>query len=99
MKALWRDRVVAEAPEDELLRIDGAWYFPPSNVDRELLLASPTPYTCSWRGDIQYYSLAADGEVAHDAAWCYPSMPPEAIQRIGTDARQYLAFGPAVTLV
>lgn len=99
MKALWRDHVVAEAPEDELLWIDGAWYFPPEAVNRELLVESPTPYTCSWRGEIQYYALAAGDEIEPDAAWCYPSMPPEAIERIGTDAREYLAFSPAVTVV
>ena len=99
MKALWRDHVVAEAPEEELVRVDGAWYFPPSRVNRDLLIASPTEYTCSWRGEAQYYSLSVDSEVEHDAAWCYPSMPLEAIERIGLDARQYLAFSPAVTLI
>lgn len=98
MKALWRDHVVAEASDDELIRVEGAWYFPPSAVDHDLLVESPTPYTCSWRGEIQYYSLRADGVTEPDAAWCYPSMPQEAIDRIGLDARRYIAFSPTVTL-
>ncbi len=99
MKALWRDRVVAEAPEDELVEVDGAWYFPPDRVHRELLVPSPTGYTCSWRGSARYYAIEADGETEPDAAWCYPDMDDEAIQRIGVDAREHLAFSPAVTLV
>lgn len=98
-KALWRDHVVAEAPEEELVYTDGAWYFPPSAVNDELLVESPTQYTCSWRGGAQYYSISADGETEPDAAWKYPHMSDEAVARIGVDAREYLAFSPAVTLV
>lgn len=98
-KALWRDHVIAEAPEEELVHTDGAWYFPPSAVRRELLVASPTQYTCSWRGGAQYYSISVDGETEEDAAWGYPDMSDEAVARIGVDARDYLAFSPAVTLV
>lgn len=99
MKALWRDLVVAEAPEDDLIEVDGAWYFPPSAVNRELLVPSETGYTCGWRGDATYYSIAAEGRTEPDAAWGYPHMSDEAVARIGVDAREYLAFSPAVSLV
>lgn len=99
MKALWRDLVVAEAPDDELIEVDGAWYFPPSSIDFGVLVPSETGYICSWRGDAAYYSIEAGGEREPDAAWGYPRMDDAAVTRIGVDARGYLAFSPAVSLV
>lgn len=99
MKALWRDLVVAQADDDDVLEIDGAVYFPPSAIDFDLLAPSETGYTCSWRGDARYYSIVAGGEREPDAAWGYPDMSDAALARIGVDARGYLAFSPAVSLI
>ena len=32
MQALWNDAVIAEAPQEELIRIEGNWYFPAGDV-------------------------------------------------------------------
>lgn len=32
MKAIWKDQIVAEANKDDLIYIEGNWYFPPSAV-------------------------------------------------------------------
>ncbi|RCS59161.1 DUF427 domain-containing protein [Microbacterium sp. JB110] len=56
-------------------------------------------YTCSWRGDASYFSIEAEGERETDAAWCYPHMDDAAIARIGVDAREYVAFSPAVSVI
>jgi len=46
MKAVLNDTVIAEAPKEELISIEGNWYFPPASVKSDLLEQSPTPYTC-----------------------------------------------------
>ncbi len=69
MKAVLGDATVAEADRDDLISIEGNWYFPPSSVNWDLLEESPTPYTCPWKGECQYYSVrGADGLLA-DRAW------------------------------
>ena len=62
MKASVNGTVIAEAPQDELIKIEGNWYFPPSSVVRELLEESPTPYTCPWKGPCQYFNVTVDGQ-------------------------------------
>ena len=69
MKARVGDTVVAEAPEADLIRIEGNWYFPPASVRRDMLETSPTPYTCPWKGECQYYSVRDGDEVLADRAW------------------------------
>ena len=45
MKAVVGDTVLAEAPESELIKIEGNWYFPPASVNSAMLSKSATPYT------------------------------------------------------
>ena len=46
MKAIWKGKVIAEAPKEALIYIEQNWYFPPDSVKQEFLRKSPTPYTC-----------------------------------------------------
>lgn len=57
MKAVLGDTVIAEAPREDLISIEGNWYFPPASVHQELLVESPTPYTCPWKGECQYFTV------------------------------------------
>ena len=92
MKAVVGDTVIAEAPEEDLIKIEGNWYFPPESVKKELLQESKTPYTCPWKGDCQYFSVK-DGEVVlQDRAWSYPEILPSAVTRVGKDFSNYVAF-------
>ena len=43
MKAVLNGIVLADAPRDELIKIEGNWNFPPKSVDAALLLASAQP--------------------------------------------------------
>ena len=96
MKAVLNDTVIAEAPEEELIRIEGNWYFPPKSVKSEYLVESDTPYTCPWKGVCQYYSLVLDGTTHKDLVWAYPTPYPTAIEKVGRDFSGYLAFDPSV---
>ncbi len=92
MKARVGDVVVAEAPEEDLIRIEGNWYFPPASVRTELLETSPTPYTCPWKGECQYFTVVVDGRTLTDRAWAYPHPYPTAIEKVGADFSDYVAF-------
>jgi uncharacterized protein (DUF427 family) len=92
MKAVVGDIVIAEAPKEELISIEGNWYFPPSSVKAELLEKSPTPYICPWKGECQYFTVQADGRRLQDRAWSYPTPYPTAFERVGQDFSDYVAF-------
>lgn len=92
MKAHVNGTVIAEAPEEQLVKIEGNWYFPPSSVKSEFLEKSPTPYTCPWKGECQYFTVVVDGEKMQDRAWSYPNPYPASFDRVGTDYSNYVAF-------
>lgn len=92
MKAHVNGTVLAEAPEEQLVKIEGNWYFPPSSVTGEFLEESPTPYTCPWKGECQYFTVVVDGQKLQDRAWSYPNPYPSSFERVGTDYSNYVAF-------
>jgi uncharacterized protein (DUF427 family) len=100
MRAVVGDLVVAEAPREDLVSIEGNWYFPAESVTPGILEASPTPYTCPWKGACQYWSVRTpEGALLADAAWSYPEPYPTAIERVGTDFSGYVAFWKDVSVV
>lgn len=92
MKASIDGAVVAEAPESELITIEGNYYFPPSSLSADVFSNSPTLYTCPWKGDAQYHDVSVSGSVHHDAAWSYPHPYPSSFDRVGKDYSGYVAF-------
>lgn len=98
MKAILNDQVIAEAPKQDLIYIEGNWYFPASSVVEGALIESPTPYTCPWKGECQYYHISVGGQMTNDAAWGYPNPLPTAIERVKKDFSKHVAFSPSVTV-
>jgi uncharacterized protein (DUF427 family) len=98
MKAHVNGTVIAEAPESELIKIEGNWYFPPSSIVDGFLSQSPTPYTCPWKGECQYFTVTVDGQALQDRAWSYPTPYPSGIERVGKDFSNYVAFWKEVTV-
>ncbi|MFB2596732.1 DUF427 domain-containing protein [Herbiconiux sp. P17] len=92
MKAVLGGTVIAEAPKEDLIAIEGNWYFPPSSVNAELLEKSPTPYTCPWKGECQYFNVKDGDASLQDRAWTYPQPYPTAFDRVGKDFSNYVAF-------
>jgi uncharacterized protein (DUF427 family) len=92
MKATINGTVIAEAPESELITIEGNYYFPPTSLSAEAFGDSPTPYTCPWKGDALYHDISAAGSVYHDAAWSYPHPYSSSFDRVGNDYSGYVAF-------
>lgn len=99
MKALVNGTIIAEAPKEDLIAIEGNWYFPPSSVNFELLTPSATPYTCPWKGVCQYFSVTDGDETLKDRAWSYPAPYPAAFDRVGKDFSHYVAFWKEVSVV
>lgn len=94
MQALIGETVIAEAPEDQLVQIEGNLYFPPDSVRWAHFEDSSTPYTCPWKGQAQYWNARTPAGSHADAAWSYPSLMPSAVERVGVDFSAYVAFDP-----
>lgn len=99
MQATIGDVVVAAIPDDQIVRIEGNDYFPPSSITREFFTPSQTAYTCPWKGPAQYWDLSTPAGVFADAAWSYPDLYDGAAQRVGQDFTGYVAFDPSQVAV
>ena len=78
-KAVLQGVVIAESDKAEL--VEGNYYFPRSSVKMEMFSSSPTAYTCSWKGEAEYFHLLVNEQHIQDIAWSYPN-PKEAAQKI-----------------
>lgn len=92
MKATYNGAVIAEAPKEDLIYIEGNWYFPMDSVKDDVLSKSDTPYTCPWKGECQYYDVTVDGQTNKDAAFQYPEPKQSAIERVKKDFSNHVAF-------
>ncbi|MEO7006569.1 MAG: DUF427 domain-containing protein [Terrimesophilobacter sp.] len=99
MKAVLGDTVIAEAAKDDLIWIEGNWYFPPNGVKLDLLVKSDTPYTCPWKGVCQYFSVKNGSGVLQDQAWSYPTPMPSSFDIVGKDYTDYVAFWKNIKIV
>ncbi|GAA3898397.1 DUF427 domain-containing protein [Streptomyces sp. NPDC003737] len=98
MKATMHGHVLAEAPDDETIVIEGNVYFPPTTVLHDLLSESDTQYTCPWKGRSQYFNATIDDKQVRDVAWSYPDLRASAIDVVGRDFSGYVAFSPGVVV-
>lgn len=92
MKAVWNDTVIAEADKEDLIYIEGNWYFPPDSLKKEVTSASATHTSCPWKGEASYLNIEIDGQKNDDAVWFYPEPKPSAIEQVKKDFTNYLAF-------
>ncbi|WP_167048006.1 DUF427 domain-containing protein [Salinibacterium sp. ZJ454] len=99
MKAMLGDTVIAEAHRDDLIRIEGNWYFPPAAVNTALLEKSDTAYTCAWKGHAQYFTVKTGDAESADAAFSYPQPHATSFDRVGQDFSNYVAFWKDVRVV
>ena len=92
MKATWNNTVIAEAPEENLIRIVGNWYFPPESMKKEYYKESDHRTTCFWKGEASYYDVVVDGKANEYGAWYYPKPMDGSIERVKKDFTNYVAF-------
>ncbi|AHB42420.1 hypothetical protein RAAC3_TM7C00001G0574 [Candidatus Saccharibacteria bacterium RAAC3_TM7_1] len=92
MKAIWQGAVVAEAPKENLIRIEGNWYFPPNSIKKEYFSPSDLHTECIWKGTASYYDITVGGDVNDGAAWYYPIPKAGSVERVKKDFKDYVAF-------
>jgi uncharacterized protein (DUF427 family) len=92
MKVVWNGNVIAEAPKEELIYIEGNWYFPPASINKDYFVESDTPYTCPWKGVCQYFTITDGTTSNQDDAWSYPAPLPTAVEQVKKDFSNYVAF-------
>lgn len=90
MQASIDNTTIAES--DNTIEIEGNHYFPPEDVKGQLLSKSETPYTCPWKGETQYFHISIGKQTFEDAAWSYPDPKDSAIDKVGDDFSDYVAF-------
>jgi uncharacterized protein (DUF427 family) len=90
-KAEWNGVVVAEAPADKVVIVEGNVYFPPEYVKKEYFSPSSHTSECSWKGHCNYYNLVVNGKTNEKAVWYYADPLPAAKQIKG-----YFAFWKGV---
>lgn len=95
-QASWNNQVLAES--DDTVLIEGNHYFPPNSVKHELLEPSQTHTTCPWKGEASYYSVVIDNKKNEDAAWFYPEPKAGAVEIVGHDFANYVAFWRGVSV-
>jgi len=91
MKAIWKDKVIAES--DKTIVIEGNHYFPAKSIVNDFFKSSDTHTVCPWKGTASYYDLEVDGEVNKDAAWYYPE--PSALAK---QIKDHIAFWKGVKI-
>lgn len=91
-KAIWNDVVIAES--DDLVNVEGNYYFPVSAIKAEYFAESNTHTLCPWKGTASYYSIEIAGSTNKDAAWYYPDPKPAAAK-----IKDRVAFWRGVTIM
>lgn len=92
MKAVWNGTVIAEAAKEDLIRIEGNWYFPPTALKREFYRDSDHHTVCPWKGEASYYDVVIGDAVNEFGAWYYAMLKDGALERVGRDFTNYVAF-------
>ena len=98
MKAVWNNTVIAEAPKEDLIKIEGNWYFPLGSIKREFYQDSDHHTVCPWKGEASYYDVVVDGQTNEFGAWYYPIPKDGSIKRVGKDFANYVAFWNGITV-
>jgi uncharacterized protein (DUF427 family) len=99
MKAVWNKTIIAEAEKEDLIRIEGNWYFPPTSIRREYFTENDHHTICPWKGVASYYDVVIDGQKNSSAAWYYHTPKEGSVNRVKKDFKDYVAFWNGITVV
>lgn len=98
MKAVWNGVIIAEAPQEDLIRIEGNWYFPPGALSKQYYSDSDHHTTCHWKGEAGYYDVTVNGKTNEFGAWYYPEPKEGSIETVKKDYTNYVAFWNGITV-
>lgn len=92
--AKWKDSIIAQASDAEIVKIEGNIYFPKNRVNPRHLRDSEKHTVCPWKGTASYYDVVVNDEVNADAAWTYPTPKDAAVEIAG-----FIAFWRGVEVL
>jgi len=92
MKAIWNEQIIAEAPKEDLIRIEGNWYFPPKSINWQFFEDSDHKTVCHWKGESSYYDVVVNEKRNEFGAWYYPEPKTGSVERVKKDFASYVAF-------
>lgn len=72
MRAIWNGVVLAES--DQVVALEGNYYFPPSSVLKQYLEESSHQTVCGWKGIASYFNIVVNGKRNNNGAWHYPEV-------------------------
>lgn len=90
-QAIWNGQVIAES--NDLVHVEGNFYFPKDAIKAQFFQDSDTQTVCPWKGTASYFNLEVDGQRNDDAAWYYPT-PKDAAK----DITERVAFWKGVEI-
>ena len=96
--ATFNGTVIAEANDEDTIRIEGGTYFPPSSIKDEFFKKTDHSTSCHWKGDASYYDATVDGETGHNVAWTYERPMEGSVDTVGKDFTGFVSFYPQVTV-
>lgn len=92
MRAIWNGATLAQTEKENLIYIEGNWYFPPESLAMDHFQHSDTHTICHWKGEASYYHISVNDEINSDAAFYYPQPKDGSIERVKKDFTDYVAF-------
>ena len=98
MQAIWNGKVIAEAPKEDLVFIEGGWYFPPDSINREFLQDSDLSTHCHWKGAANYYNLVDGDTTGANLAWYYADPMAGSEEKVKHTFKNYVSFYPQVSV-
>jgi uncharacterized protein (DUF427 family) len=98
LKAIYNNKVIAQAEKNDLIFIEGNWYFPHDALKQEYFKHSGMHTTCFWKGEASYYDIYVDGKAIEGAAFYYPDTKDGANQRVKKDFSNYVSFWRGVVV-
>ncbi len=78
VKDITRQEVVAQGEQDDdVILLEGAFYFAPEQVKRDHLIISERTYTCPYKGKCYWVDLQGPNNVIRDVGWVYYAPTPD----------------------
>lgn len=62
---------------EQIIRLEGNWYFEPGLMDKDRLTISDRLYHCPYKGTANWIDLESGNLYIPDVAWIYPTTLPD----------------------
>jgi uncharacterized protein (DUF427 family) len=78
VRDLIRDEIVAQGEQgQDVLQLEGSYYFDPADVNQDHLIITERTYICSYKGLCLWIDLDTPDGVIQDVGWVYTAPLPK----------------------